>query len=64
MVIGFGEKCAAKVGVPYPTDILQAPKKTRLAMRKKLLKVLHNQKFETWIPKSQIQEDLTEQYKK
>lgn len=56
MVIGYGAICCQKLGVDYPSDILTASKKERLAIRKKLMVVLHNQTFETWVPKSQIEE--------
>jgi hypothetical protein len=58
MVIGYGEICASKIGVPYPHEILGASKKERLKIRKQLLQVLHNQTFELWIPKSQVKEIL------
>lgn len=61
MVIGFGPICAGKLGIPYPTDILTAPKKVRQAYRNELLNKLHDQKFELWVPKSQIQEILKEE---
>ena len=56
MVIGYGAICCAKLGVDYPSDILTSSKKERLAIRKKLMTVLHNQTFEAWVPKSQIEE--------
>lgn len=56
MVVGFGAECCEKLGLPYPADIKEASKKEREAIRKKLTKVLHNQTFELWIPKSQIEE--------
>jgi len=56
MVIGYGAICCAKLGIDYPSDILTSSKKERLAIRKKLMVVLHNQTFEAWVPKSQIEE--------
>jgi len=56
MLIGYGPTCCEKLGVPYPSNILTASKKERLAIRKKLLVVLHAQEFEAWVPKSQIEE--------
>jgi hypothetical protein len=58
MLIGFGSDCCAHLGIAYPTNILTATKKERLAVRKQLLKVLHNQVFEAWIPKSQIEQEF------
>ena len=55
MVIGYGAICCEKVGIPYPDAILTASKAKRKAIRKELLKVLHAQKFELWIPKSQVE---------
>lgn len=55
MVIGYGAVCCEKLGISYPSDILTSSKKERLAIRKKIMVVLHNQTFETWIPKSQIE---------
>ena len=55
MVIGYGAICCSKLGVDYPNNILTASKKERLAIRKKLRVVLHNQTFEAWVPKSQIE---------
>lgn len=56
MLIGYGPTCCEKLGVPYPSNILTASKKERLAIRKKLMTVLHAQEFEAWVPKSQIEE--------
>lgn len=61
MVIGYGPTCCAKLGVPYPDDIKTASKKERQAIRKKLMVVLHNQTFEAWVPKSQIEEIIKEE---
>lgn len=58
MLIGFGAECCAKLGIAYPSDILTATKKERLAVRKSLLKVLNNQTFEAWVPKSQVEEEI------
>jgi hypothetical protein len=58
MLVGFGSDCCSHLGIAYPTDILTASKKERTAVRKQLLKVLHNQVFETWVPKSQIEQEF------
>jgi hypothetical protein len=54
--IGFGEVCADKMMVPYPSDLNEMNSRQRKAYRRKILGVLHNQKFECWIPKSQVEE--------
>lgn len=59
MVVGYGSECCEKLGIPYPADIKAASKRERQAIRKKLLKVLHNQTFECWVPKSQIEEVIS-----
>jgi len=56
MVIGYGAICCEKLGISYPSDILTSSKKERLAIRKKIMVLLHTQTFETWVPKSQIEE--------
>lgn len=53
-ITGMGSTCAEKAGVPYdPSNVLGASKKARENIRKQFVKKLNNQKFETWIPKSQ-----------
>lgn len=64
MLIGFGPDCCELLGIPYPDDVKTASEAKRRAIREQLLKVLHDQQFELWVPKSQIQEDLTELAKK
>lgn len=60
--IGFGADCASKVGVPYPGDLNTMSAKKKAAYKKTILKTLHNQKIEAWVPKSQVEEILkTEQ---
>jgi hypothetical protein len=59
-VTGFGEWCAAEVGVAYRGDILTASAKERKAIRMEFVEKLHNQKFERWIPKSQVSEVVLE----
>lgn len=55
-VTGMGKICATKAGIPYdPTGVLQKSKKQRQAIRKQYIQHLHNQKFESWIPKSQAE---------
>lgn len=54
-VIGMGAICAGKTGFPYPEHILEASKKERAKLRKQLERILHNQKFEAWLPKSQAE---------
>lgn len=53
---GMGAVCAEKMGIPYdPKDVLSMPKKERDKIRKQFIKKLKNQKFERWIPKSQVE---------
>lgn len=60
-ITGFGSWCAAEVGVTYdPKGVLLASKAERAAIRRQYAEVLHNQKFERWIPKSQVEEIVTE----
>lgn len=56
MLIGFGAECCEHLGIPYPSDVKTTSKKERMAIRQQLIKVLHNQVFEAWVPKSQISE--------
>ena len=62
--IGVGPICAAKWGVPYPSNMLTASKKERAALKAQIQKVVRDQKFEGWLPRSQIKEILNrEEYK-
>lgn len=55
-VTGMGSTCAEKAGIQYdPSEVLKASPQKRRAIRNKFLKKLHNQKFERWIPKSQVE---------
>ena len=63
-VTGFGEWCASKIGIPYRTDILLASAKVRKEIRMQFVRKLHDQKFERWIPKSQVEEIVTEETEK
>lgn len=58
MVTGLGAICASKLGMPYQSDILSLPKKERQKIRQQYVALLNNQKFELWIPKSQVEEVL------
>lgn len=59
--IGYGETCASKMGVPYPGDLNVMTAKQKAAYKKTILKTLHNQTFEAWVPKSQVVEILKEE---
>jgi hypothetical protein len=54
--IGFGADCASKIGIPYPAELNTMTQDELDKYKQDLLGVLRNQKFETWIPKSQIEE--------
>lgn len=58
---GLGAICASKLNVPYDVnDILSASKAERKAIRQQFLMKFHSQTFERWIPKSQVEEVVTE----
>jgi len=58
-ITGMGETCAEKAGIPYdPEGVLRASKAERQKIREQFIRKLHNQKFEAWVPKSQVEEVL------
>lgn len=57
-ITGMGVVCADKAGVPYdPTDVMSASPAKRKKIREQFITKLHNQQFEAWVPKSQIEEE-------
>lgn len=60
IITKFGATCAEKLGVPYASEVLLADKKERQKILTTLKKTLNNQKINTWIPKSQVEEVIEE----
>ena len=57
MVTGMGKVCADKAGIPYdPEGVLGASKAERKKIRERFIRKLREQRFEAWVPKSQIDE--------
>jgi hypothetical protein len=57
--IGFGADCAEKIGLPYPKELNTMSEFERQEYKEKLLGILRNQTFEVWLPKSQIEQELS-----
>lgn len=58
---GMGATCADKAGIPYDSaGVLVASQAERRAIRQQFLRKFHSQTFERWIPKSQVEEVVTE----
>jgi hypothetical protein len=58
-VTGFGAICADRLGIPYDKEgVLTASKAVRKSIRSQYVEKLQNQRFERWIPKSQVEETM------
>lgn len=57
---GVGEVCASKLGVPYPSEVATMTSAEKKTFKNKIQQVLEKQTYEGWLPKSQVQEVLSE----